>query len=115
MRITRPRAGQISLIPDASTGAGFEYRDVWEELITGKCLGNHTAVPTGETAIIPACMFTISIPTGSNLWEGYLPNTSLTLSLCCQDLRSSFRSRERAGYEGSDLQEGLVDVTVVPV
>ena len=76
MRITRPsgRGKFLLMIPDASTGAGFEYRVSGRELITREVPGQsiQPAVPTGETAIsIPkACMFTISIPTGSNLWEG---------------------------------------------
>lgn len=123
MRITRPsgRGKFLLMIPDASTGAGFEYRDVWEGTHhPGSAWAIDTAGRSNwrDRYKYPKGLHVYYIHSDriKSLGRGYLPNTSLTLSpgLSKTYAFKFFAVENEQAMRETIYKEGLVDVTVVP-
>lgn len=123
LRITRPSGvGKFLLmVPDASTGAGFEYRDVWEG---AQHPGSAWAL---DTAGKSNWRDRYKYPRGLHVYyihsdriksqgRGYLPNTSLTLTPGSSNTYAFkfFAPENEAAMKERIYNEKLVDVTVVP-
>ncbi|OKP72279.1 hypothetical protein A3842_22770 [Paenibacillus sp. P3E] len=105
----------LMLLPDAATGAGFEYQDRWrnEEHPGSKWAWN----PENEGKWIEGLnVFYIHSNVIKSTNRGYLPHTSLTLA-AGESKTYGFQLLAVANeQEAKDMlvQEGLIDVTVVP-
>jgi hypothetical protein len=103
----------LLLVPDATTGAGFEYKDNWTtEAHTGSVWaeGSGNPWPTGlEVYYVHS-----NVIKSTN--QGYLPNTSLTLAPGQSKTYGFkfFAVPDQATVKSTLYSEGLVDVTVVP-
>lgn len=123
IRITRPSGigKSLLMLPDASTGAGFEYRDVWEganhpksawaiDTAGGSNWRDRYKYPKGLH------VYYIHSDRIKSLGRGYLPSTTLTLS---PGTSKKYAFRFFAIENEQEMKqliysEGLVDVTVLP-
>lgn len=100
------------LVPDAATGAGFEYQDRWkQEEHPGSNWTNDTA---GWVEGLNVYYIHSNVIKSTN--KGYLPNTSLILAP--NESKSYafkfFKTADDNDVKAKLYDEGLVDVTVVP-
>ncbi|MFB5760203.1 DUF5695 domain-containing protein [Paenibacillus medicaginis] len=105
----------LMMIPDAATGAGFEYQDRWrdEEHPGSKWAWN----PANEGKWIEGLnVFYIHSNVIKSTNRGYLPNTSLTLN-AGENRNYGFKFlavKEEQDMKNKLYEENLLDVTVVP-
>ncbi len=102
----------LLMVPDSSTGAGFEYMDNWriEEHPGSKWAADQGGWPEGLT------VFYIHSNAIKSTNRGYLPNTSLTLAPGASKTYSFkfFKANGEQGVKDRLYSEGLIDVNVVP-
>ncbi len=115
--VTRPSGigSFLLMVPDASTGSGFEYQDHWRTQ-------EHTSSTERNW-----CQDQGNWPNGLNVFyihsnvikstnRGYLPNTSLTLAPGASKTYNFkfFKVANEAAMKDKLYSEGLIDVNVVP-
>lgn len=102
----------LLMVPDATTGAGFEYQDRWriEEHAGSKWAGDQGGWSEGLN------VFYIHSNVIKSTNRGYLPNTSLTLAPGATKTYAFkfFKTANDQGVKDRLYSEGLIDVTVVP-
>jgi len=102
----------LLMIPDASTGAGFEYQDRWriEEHPGSKWAADQGGWPEGLN------VFYIHSNVIKSTNRGYLPNTSLTLAPGASKTYAFklIKVANENAVKDRLYSEGLIDVTVVP-
>ncbi|MFC5530541.1 DUF5695 domain-containing protein [Cohnella yongneupensis] len=102
----------LLMIPDATTGAGFEYQDRWriEEHAGSKWAGDQGGWSEGLN------VFYIHSNVIKSTNRGYLPNTSLTLAPGASKTYAFklIKVANDTAVKDRLYSEGLVDVTVVP-
>jgi hypothetical protein len=103
----------LLLVPDATTGAGFEYKDNWtaeEHPGTVWAEGGNNPWPTG----LEVYYLHSNVVKSTN--QGYLPNTSLTLAPnATQTYAFRFYSvADDNAVKDALYKQGLVDVTALP-
>ncbi|MFC5468014.1 DUF5695 domain-containing protein [Cohnella suwonensis] len=102
----------LLMIPDATTGAGFEYMDNWrvEEHPGSNWSADQGGWPEGLT------VYYIHSNVIKSTNRGYLPNTSLTLAPNASKTYSFkfFKTANEQALKDKLYTEGLVDVNVVP-
>ncbi len=103
---------QLVLMPDASTGAGFEYMDNWrvQDHPGSKWAGDQGGWVEGLS------VYYIHSNVIKSTNRGYLPNTSLTLAPGTSKTYAFKFVKATSDQAVKDrlYSEGLVDVTVVP-
>ena len=111
--VTRPSGVGpfLLMLPDATTGAGFEYMDAWrpeEHPNSTWAAGNGWANGLDVFYIHSAVI--------KSTERGYLPSTSLTLAPGESKLYAIkfFKVEDQAAVKDRLYAEGLVDVSVVP-
>jgi len=103
----------LLLMPDASTGAGFEYKDNWtveEHAGSVWAEGGNNKWPTGlEVYYIKS-----NVIKSTN--QGYLPNTSLTVPANATQTYGFkfYKVADDNAVKDTLYKQGLIDVTVVP-
>ncbi|WP_227013992.1 DUF5695 domain-containing protein [Paenibacillus psychroresistens] len=104
--------GNLLMVPDATTGAGFEYMDHWR---TQEHAGSMWAQDQGGWAE-GLNVFYIHSNVIKSTNRGYLPNTSLVLTPNQSKTYSFkfFKASTDAALKDRLYSEGLVDVTAVP-
>jgi hypothetical protein len=104
----------LLMVPDAKTGAGFEYMDNWRtEEHTGSTWAAGGGMPKWSSGLD---VFYIHSNVIKSTQRGYLPNTSLTLAPG-QSKTYAFKFLRVASHDEVKSRlysEGLIDVTVVP-
>nr|WP_246061781.1 DUF5695 domain-containing protein [Paenibacillus oralis] len=102
----------LLMVPDASTGAGFEYMDNWrvEEHPGSKWAADEGGWPEGLT------VFYIHSNVIKSTNRGYLPNTSLVLAPGASKTYTFkfFKAANEQAVKDRLYAEGLIDFTVVP-
>jgi MYXO-CTERM domain-containing protein len=103
----------LLLVPDSTTGAGFEYKDNWtSEEHPGSVWaeGGSNPWPTG----LEVYYLHSNVIKSTN--QGYLPNTSLTLAANASQTYGFkfFSVPDDTAVKSTLYSEGLVDVTAVP-
>jgi hypothetical protein len=101
----------LLMVPDAATGAGFEYRDRWvSALHTGSKWAANGDFPDGLQ------VYYIHSNVIKSTKRSYLPNTSLILEAGSSKTYSFkfFNVADDAAMKEKLYSEGLIDVTVVP-
>nr|WP_233566685.1 DUF5695 domain-containing protein [Cohnella endophytica] len=102
----------LLMIPDSTTGAGFEYMDNWrvEEHPGSKWSADQGGWPEGLT------VYYIHSNVIKSTNRGYLPNTSLTLAPNASKTYSFkfFKTANDQALKDKLYAEGLIDVSVVP-
>jgi hypothetical protein len=102
----------LLMVPDAATGAGFEYMDNWriQDHAGSKWAGDQGGWVEGLS------VYYIHSNVIKSTGRGYLPNTSLTLAPGTSKTYSFkfFKSASEQATKDRLYSEGLVDVTVVP-
>ncbi|WP_168123243.1 DUF5695 domain-containing protein [Paenibacillus sp. HB172176] len=103
---------KLLMIPDATTGAGFEYQDRWrvEEHPGSKWAGDQGGWSEGLN------VFYIHSNVIKSTNRGYLPNTSLTLAPGASKTYAFklIKVASDAAVKDRLYSEGMIDVTVVP-
>lgn len=102
----------LLMVPDATTGAGFEYMDNWrtEEHPGSAWAADQGGWPEGLT------VFYIHSNVIKSTNRGYLTNTSLTLAPGASKTYAFkfFKANGEQGVKDRLYSEGLIDVNVVP-
>ncbi|MFD0671425.1 DUF5695 domain-containing protein [Cohnella sp. GCM10027633] len=102
----------LLMVPDASTGAGFEYQDRWriEEHPGSKWAGEQGGWSEGLN------VFYIHSNVIKSTNRGYLPNTSLTLAPGASKTYAFkfFKVANENAVKDRLYSEGMVDVTAIP-
>lgn len=102
----------LLMVPDASTGAGFEYMDNWrvEEHQGSTWAADQGGWSEGLT------VFYIHSNVIKSTGRGYLPNTSLTLAPGESKTYAFkfFKAANEQAVKDRLYEEGLIDVTVIP-
>jgi hypothetical protein len=104
----------LLMVPDPTTGAGFEYMDNWR---TQEHPGSAWAAGGGTPAWTSGLdVFYIHSNAIKSTNRGYLPNTSLVLAPNQTQTYAFkfFNVASHADVESRLYSEGLIDVTVVP-
>ena len=104
----------VLMVPDQSTGAGFEYMDNWvakEHSGSAWAAGGGTPKWTNGLDV-----FYIHSNVIKSTNRGYLPNTSLTLAAGASQTYSFkfFNVASHADVQNRLYSEGMIDVTAVP-
>lgn len=104
--------GTLLMVPDASTGAGFEYMDNWrvEEHPGSKWAADEGGWPEGLT------VFYVHSNVIKSTNRGYLPNTSLVLAPGASKTYAFkfFKAANEQAVKDRLYAEGMIDFTVVP-
>ncbi len=102
----------LLMVPDVSTGAGFEYQDRWrvEEHPGSKWAADQGGWPEGLN------VFYIHSNVIKSTNRGYLPNTSLTLAPGASKTYAFkfFKVANENAVKDRLYSEGMVDVTAIP-
>ncbi|WP_238322841.1 DUF5695 domain-containing protein, partial [Gorillibacterium massiliense] len=102
----------LMMVPDATTGAGFEYQDRWriEDHPGSKWAGDQGGWSEGLN------VFYIHSNVIKSTNAGYLPNTSLTLAAGASKTYAFkfFKVANDQGVKDRLYSEGMVDVTSIP-
>lgn len=102
----------LLMVPDASTGAGFEYMDNWriEEHPGSKWAADEGGWPEGLT------VFYVHSNVIKSTNRGYLPNTSLVLAPGASKTYAFkfFKAANEQAVKDRLYAEGMIDFTVVP-
>ncbi len=116
IRVTRPSGMGpfVLMLPDATTGAGFEYRDRWhKEEHAGSVWAAGAGNPSWPDGLN---VFFIHSNAIKSTGRGYLANTSLTLGAGASKTYAFklFKVTSEQDLKSRLYKEGLIDVTVVP-
>lgn len=102
----------LLLVPDATTGAGFEYMDNWriQDHAGSKWAGDQGGWVEGLS------VYYIHSNVIKSTGRGYLPNSSLTLAPGASKTYAFkfFKSASEQATKDRLYSEGLIDTTVVP-
>ncbi|MHA7967632.1 DUF5695 domain-containing protein [Paenibacillus sp. CAU 1782] len=102
----------LLMVPDGSTGAGFEYMDNWrvEEHPGSNWSADQGGWPEGLT------VYYIHSNVIKSTNRGYLPNTSLTLAPGASKTYAFkfFKAENEQAVKDRLYSEGMIDFTVVP-
>jgi len=102
----------LLMVPDVSTGAGFEYQDRWrvEEHPGSKWAADQGGWPEGLN------VFYIHSNVIKSTNRGYLPNTSLTLAPGASKTYAFkfFKVANENAVKDRLYSEGMIDVTAIP-
>jgi len=104
----------ILMVPDQSTGAGFEYMDNW---VASEHAGSAWAANGGTPRWTNGLdVFYIHSNVIKSTGRGYLPNTSLTLPAGASKTYGFkfFNVASHADAQSRLYSEGMIDVTAVP-